>query len=200
MSLLLILLVLALNLGVAWWNAYVCGKSWVEAKHLGGFLRLVVWSAAIQSAIGFSSVYLFGLFGIGYLFALWPPEVFQYAGSFWYLSVIVPALGTGLIVTIHSWQVAYRERDIMSMGAAGYNALVMAHNVAQSVDGIGTAVSALGEGFGALLDGDGDSPQAKFLLLAFLLALVALLAGALTTATLIKRYAGTVALPQRAVA
>lgn len=198
--LIVMILVLALNLGVSWWNAYVCGKSWVESKQLGGFIRLVVWSGAIQSAIGFSSVYLFGLFGLGYLFDLWPPQVFEQAASFWYLSVIVPVLGTGLIITIHSWQTAYRERDIKSLGVAGYNSLVMAHNVAQSVDGIGSAVSALGEGFSALLDGDRDDPKATFLLLAFLVALVALLAGALTTATLIKRYAGTVPLPQRASA
>ena len=40
MSTLTILAVLALNFGISWWNAYVCGRAWVESKAVGGWIRV----------------------------------------------------------------------------------------------------------------------------------------------------------------
>lgn len=192
----MIAIALILNFAVSWWNAYVCGQSWVESKFIGGFTRVLVWSAAIQSAIGFSSVYLFGIFGIGYLYHLWPPMVYQFAASFWYILVIIPVLGTGILITMQSWQAAYQARNIKSLSAATYNTLVMAHNVAQSVNGFGDALKVVGDGFSSVFGGnDQKSAQTYLVLLAIMLVVVALLAGALTTSILIKKYAGTVALP-----
>ncbi len=51
--------ILALNFGISWWNARSCGRAWVESKAVGGSIRVLVWCGAIQSAIGFSSVFLF---------------------------------------------------------------------------------------------------------------------------------------------
>lgn len=47
---------LIINLGISFWNAKVCGQSWVEAKAVGGFIRVLIWCGAIQAAIGFSMV------------------------------------------------------------------------------------------------------------------------------------------------
>lgn len=187
MELLFIILILALNFGISWWNAYVCGKAWVETKYIGGWIRLVVWSAAIQSAIGFSMVLLFGIVGLGAVTGLLEANVLKLATAFFYVAIIVPLLGTGLIITIHSWITAYRERDIASMGVAAYNTLAMAHNVYSSIDGIGAATKTIADGLSEMED--------SRVALAILIVAVALLGGVLLTATLIKRYAASVPLP-----
>lgn len=192
----LLVLILLLNVGIAWWNARVCGESWVESKHLGGWIRLVVWSAAIQSVIGFSMAYLVVFGGIAFLFGWLPPFAVQWAASLFYLAIIVPALGTGLIITIHSWQEALRERSLLSMGTAAYNTFAMAHNAYRAVDGIGQSLGVVGEMFSSAMSGDGDG-KGKVALLVILLVICALLAGVYTTVVLIQRYAGTLAIPER---
>lgn len=196
MEALLFVLILLLNVGIAWWNARVCGQSWVESKHLGGWIRLVVWSAAIQSVIGFSMAYLVVFGGIAFLFGWLPPSAIQWVASLFYLAIIVPALGTGLIITIHSWQVALRERSLLNMGTAAYNTFAIAHNAYQAVDGIGQSIGVVGEMMSSVLSSDGDA-KGKLALLVLLLVICALLAGVYTTAVLIQRYAGTVAIPER---
>lgn len=200
LSILLIAGICVLNVFISWWNAYVCGRNWEDAKQAGGFIRVLMWCAAAQSAIGFSSVYIIGLLlaATGYYMAfpseaMTPADIadlWNYAMSFWYLAVIFPALGSGLVITIHSWMEAYRRRDFGSMAVAGYNTFAQVSNMYRAGSGIGQAGSVLGEAFGKLLGGKGDA-KGKVLILAFLLAVVAILAGVLTTATLIQKYART---------
>ena len=94
--------ILALNFGISWWNARSCGRAWVESKAVGGGIRLLVWCGAIQSAIGFSSVFLFPLIFVAN--ALFPDyftdEYLNGAVNLWYITIIFPALGTGFIITI----------------------------------------------------------------------------------------------------
>ncbi|MGD0641392.1 MAG: hypothetical protein ABSC22_11650, partial [Roseiarcus sp.] len=116
-------LILALNFGISWWNARTCGRAWVESKAIGGAIRVLVWCGAIQSAIGFSSVFLFPLLFLAN--AAFPDyftaDQLNGAVSLWYLTIIFPALGTGLIITIESWIAAYREHSLMNIGVAAYN-------------------------------------------------------------------------------
>lgn len=185
----LVFLLLLLNFGISWCNAYVCGQSWIESKAIGGWIRLVVWCGAIMSALGFSSVFIAGIALGGVASGLLPLAVAEIAMSMWYLAVIIPVLGTGLIITIHSWQVAYRERDLLSIGTASYNTLAQAHNMVQAVDGIGSAIGTIAEGF------ESDDLPSAAMILAFLIAGVSILGGVLLTVVLIKKYAGTVPLP-----
>ena len=115
-----IVLILALNFVISWWNAYVTGKCWAEAKAIGGWIRLVTWSGAVQSALGFSSVYIcllgFGLHGIGYL----DNRMLELVMSIWYVTVIIPILGSGLIITMESWRQWWRDRDLLSLGISAW--------------------------------------------------------------------------------
>src|SRR5690348_5531771 len=106
--------ILVFNFALSWWNARACGRAWVEAKAVGGLVRFSVWCCAIQSAIGFSSVFIFPL-----VFAVHAalPDIFTDANvkaavSLWYLTIIFPALGTGLAITIESWIATYREPSL----------------------------------------------------------------------------------------
>lgn len=116
-SLMLIGIIL-LNLFISWWNCKSAGAVWHEAKKFGGFMRVLVWCGAIQAAVGFSSVILlllvFGAYATGHL----PQQYAEAAFSLWYLLIIIPAIGTGLIITIHSLITAWRERSIANMGVA----------------------------------------------------------------------------------
>lgn len=196
----LIALVLILNLGISWANAWVCGKSWVETKALGGFPRLLIWCGAIQSAVGFSSVIGFLLGWIAYSMGHIPPETLRQAASLWYITIIFPALGTGLIITIESWRVALRERSLMSMGTAAWNTFAELHNASEAIEGMGDAFKDVGDLFSGLFDGDDDDAKAKMAMVAILLVVIALASGCLLTAILIRKYAASEALPQRIAA
>lgn len=185
-------LVLAFNFGVSWLNCWAVGGIWAESKALGGFPRVLAWCGAIQAVIGFSSVIgvLLGAvaFHMGYL----PAKAASHAAALWYLLVIVPAIGTGLIITVHSWIVAFRERSIASMGTAAYNTFAQAHNMYGAFDGIGEAWRAVHE----LFTGDEDEPSVTLLVVALVLG--ALLGGVVLTVLLIRRYANRLEMPAHA--
>jgi hypothetical protein len=189
----MLFLLLALNLGISWLNCYVLGGIWAESRALGGFSRVLAWCGAVQSAIGFSSVIGavvgYALFVTGHL----PPKVAVGVASLWYLLIIIPAIGTGLIITVQSWVVAFRTRSILDMGSAAYNTFAMAHNIYSAANG---GISEALGGVGKLFDGeDGDGVM---VLLAIALVAVSLGGGVLLTAILIRKYAGRLPVPSRA--
>jgi hypothetical protein len=185
-------LILALNFGVSWLNCWSVGGIWRESKALGGWIRVVAWCAAAQSAIGFSSVIGFvvgyALYATGHL----PMAAARAAASLWYLIVIVPALGTGLVLTIQSWIVAFRTRRILDMGAAAYNTLTQVHNMAGALSGIGDAFGAVGDMFKS---DSKDESGGAVVVLVILLVVGALAAGVILTAALIGHYSRRLALP-----
>ena len=185
-----------LNFVISWLNARTCGRAWVEARALGGYIRVLVWCGAIQSAIGFSSVSLFPLlFGANALY----PEDFTRADlhwglSLWYVSIIFPALGTGFIITIESWIRAYRERSLSNLGGAAYNTFAQIHNTMGAINNLHSAFKSVGKVLGSALSGRGNA-RAKAVLIAVIIVAIALCSGIIVTWALIHRYAGTVPLP-----
>jgi hypothetical protein len=196
-----LLLILALNFGISWWNARTCGRAWVEAKAVGGGIRVLVWCGAIQSAIGFSSVFLFPLI---FLANAWFPDYFTAddlngALSLWYVTIIFPALGTGFIITIESWIAAYRKHSLANLGVAAYNTFAQIHNTMSAIDSLGPAFQSVGRMFASVASSRGDARGKAAILgvmIAVLVVFIALAAGAILTTVLIHRYAGTVPLPQ----
>ncbi len=197
-----IYLILALNFAISWWNARTCGRAWVEAKAAGGMIRVMVWCGAIQSAIGFSSVFLFPLMFAAH--ALYPQYLtdayLEGALSLWYLTIIFPALGTGILITIESWTAAYRKHSLANLGVAAYNTMAQVHNTMGAVNSLGPAFRSVGKMFSSVATGRGDA-KGKATVLGVMAAVavvtVALGAGVLLTALLIHRYEGTIPLPPR---
>ena len=186
----MLLLMLALNFGVSWFNCWAVGRVWKDARALGGWPRILTWCGAIQAAIGFSSVIGFVIGITLHSMGKLPPAVAQGAMSMWYLLIIVPALSTGLVILVESWRAAYRDRSLANLGTAAYNTLAMAHNAYGAVDGIGKALAGVGE----LFEGK-DEESGKMGVMAVALALAALAGGILLAAHLINRYSSTAALP-----
>lgn len=116
------------------------------------------------------------------------------AGSLWYLLVIIPVLGSGLIVTIQSWILAFRERTLRKMSVATWNSYAQIYNTAGAIDGIGDA-------FGAVVDlftpRDSDDSSDALVRLVIGIVTLALAGGVVLTAVLIKHYAGRLAAPAR---
>jgi hypothetical protein len=198
MGMQMIVLILVINYAISWWNAYATGKSWAESKAIGGWIRIIAWSGAIMSAAGFSTVYLFviayGAYALDYI----DEQTMQLAQSFGYLGLVAPLLGSGLIITMESWRRAYRDHSLLSLGVAGWNTYATIHNTMSAFTGVNDALEMIGKIYLGAVTGKGDArgkAAAVALITAALIALVALLAGALQAAVLIHKYAATDPLP-----
>lgn len=206
MSGLLIVLLLALTFGISWWNAYVAGVNWIEARIAGGFARLLVWSAAIQSACGFTvclaAAAAFLAWGTGYV----PPQALKLLMELTYLLLILPVIGSGLVITAHGWMAFARERSVLNAGVAAWNTYAMASDLVDAIRVLPGVMGNVGEAFGKAFSGDGDEDElvgklgAGVVVVVCLIAACCILGGVLLTAEIVKRHAGTrpVALPERA--
>lgn len=188
------LLLLILNFLVSWLNAWGCGKSWNETRHVGGPAHLMNWAGAVMSASGFTWCYaLIGAFlggslthevdgkAVPYLSAQAVDAVCQ-AG---YLAVILPVIGSGLAITVHSWAVFWRRRTFGDGALAGYNTFANVYNLAGAVRHVPEA----GSGLGKFFDGDDKGKG-----LVVLIVLAAACAGVLTTYTIVTSTARSTAL------
>lgn len=187
----LLFFVLLLNVALSYWNAVVSGTAWREANALGGWGKALVWCAAIQSVIGFSSAYIFlvaiavgGHFGHTVL-------------SLWYLLIIIPALGTGLVIMINSWIEAYRERSLSAMAVAGWNTFSQASNTYNASSGIGEAFSNVGDFFGSS-DSDDDASSVLVKLAVIVTVIIVLGASIGTTYVIMSRHMGSLPVPNEA--
>jgi hypothetical protein len=192
--------ILALNFGISWWNARTCGRAWEESKAVGGTIRVLVWCDAIQSAIGFSSVFLFPMIFLAHAFFpdYFTDDYLNGALSLWYITIIFPALGSGLIITIESWIAAYRNHSLANLGGAAYNTFAQGYNTMNAIRSLGPAFQSVAKMFASVAKGRGDAKGKAAILgvmIAVLVVALALSAGAILTAVLIHRYAGTVPLP-----
>ncbi len=186
MEMLFVMGLLALNGFISWLNCRSAGLMWAEAKKLGGFMRVLVWCAAVQSAVGFSSILIvllaFGAYIGGYL----DQQHFQGAMSLWYLLVIFPALGSGLIITIHSLREAWRSRRIGDIGVAAWNTFAQGYNMYNALDGVPKALENLGDLFKG---SNSDDAKSRMVALMIVIAVLAVVGGVIITAVLINHYA-----------
>lgn len=180
LSVIFAIAILALNIVISYLNARAIGPIWRDRHNADWFTWALLWSAAIQSAIGFSMPILFGEIALLGACGLISVAVMKAATSLWYLGIIVPAIGTGLIITVHSIVQAWRERNFANIATAGYNTAAMGSNLAQMPSGIGSAIS-------GLFDSDDAGPAVFFV--GLVIALSAIVGGSLITYAVIDHYA-----------
>lgn len=193
MSIAILVLLLAFNCVISFLNARSVGRVWVDSKVIGGWIQFLAWCGAIQAAIGFSSAFLFVFaliaFKVGYLNA----DAMQAVISLWYLLIIVPAIGTGLAITIESWIVAFRERSFMNIGVAAYNTFAQIRNMYDAVSSIPSAFNKLSNFASGWSDDDEGNPFWKIVVP---LVLLALFSGIILTYVIVQKYAGTLSAPK----
>lgn len=187
MSDIFIALLMVVNAIICFSNARAAGKVWAEAKAVGGWIQIVVWCAAIQAALGFSYVYLYILMSIGFEFDLISYRTMGFVYSLEYFFIILPIVGTGIIMTVESWINAARERSLLNLGVAGWNTFATAYNMYHVINAFGPAFDNVKEFFNGITSDDSDDDSFD----AIVLVAVALAAGVVTTMIIVQRYAGT---------
>lgn len=199
MDALLLIGLLLLNVLISIWNCYAVGSTWKDTMAAGsGFDKLLLWSGAIQSGVGFSMPILVGLTvtAVPFLTSGAEPTLSPEEGkammkaifSLWYLAVIFPILGTGLAIWAHSIRMAYKERSIGSFAVAGWNTFAQVSNTLDALENVGPAFGTVGEFFGDALKGNGDA-KGKAAILAILIVVIALVGGFMIAFALIRMFA-----------
>ncbi|MBI2035338.1 MAG: hypothetical protein HYT12_01500 [Candidatus Liptonbacteria bacterium] len=186
MQMLLLFGLLLLNFGISWFNAYSVGRSWADSKAIGGWPRFITWCAAIMSAAGFTWCYLIVLAMIAGATGLLAPQYVQAALEVSYVIIILPVLGSGFGIWIDSFTTAWRRRDAVSIGIAGWNTFAQVHNTYEAVSALPDIFKHLGDIFEG---GGNDDAKGKALLLVLLLVLLALCGGVFTTVAIVRTTA-----------
>ncbi len=190
----MIVLIWFLNFIISGFNAWGCGKSWTETKHLGGISHFMNWMGAIMSASGFTWCYtiLACVLGgnlthtvDGKVVPYLTPEQIMAVAQAGYLLIIFPIIGSGLAITIHSWVAFQRRRSFANAATAGYNTFAQLYNTYQAFQ----AVPSAGRGLGKFFSGDDKGKN-----LVLLIVVAAALAGVLTTYTIITLTARSTAM------
>ncbi len=184
-----IILMLFINFGISFYNARTVGQIWCESKAIGGYLRLLAWCGAIQSAIGFTTVYSVIAVYFAYVFECFTAEEIARFYNLIYVLIIIPAISSGFIIMLNSWIHLYRERNLSSLGVAGWNTFAQFRNMYHAYHAFGPAVKSVLEMFG------GSRSRRKGSTGSVVLAAIILLLGVLTTTVIIRRYAGTLEIP-----
>ena len=167
MEFLILFVLLVVNAGISFLNAYGAGAMYSEAKAIGGWSRIVNVSALIMAACGWSWVLLtietIAAVTLGYL----TPEEGQAMFSLGYLFLIIPLIGSGFALWANSLVRAYKTRKFGDVGVAGWNTFAQVHNVYSA------AKHAPGA-FKSVMDVFGKSKDGRKLLAIILLVIVAL--------------------------
>lgn len=183
------IVILVLNFVISWFNAWSTGRAWAEANAAGGWVKLMAWSGAVMAAVGFTWTYTtllaLGAGAAGYL----SPRYVELAMELGYAVIILPALGSGLAITVQSVMSAWRRRTFGSVGVAGWNTFAQIHNTYQAASLLPNVLTDLSDGLGGKKD-DRDDASAR---LVIILVVAALLGGVITTAMIIRSSARAVA-------
>lgn len=186
----MILLIWIVNFIISCFNAWGCGKTWNETKYNGGMAHFMNWMAAIMSASGFTWCYLIIImfFGSQIPFEHADGQIYPYltaqsaaaVANLGYLVIILPILGSGLAITIHTWGIAYRNRTIGNIALGGYNSFAQIYNTYGAIKHGSTAFGSTFNFFNSK-----NNDKGKVLLLVALAAI----GGILTTYIIIKKTA-----------
>lgn len=144
----LLVLLLAVNVAIATWNAVVVGKVWDLAR--GGLNKLLLISALTQSAVGYSGLVLVVVLVGGHAIGSLDDEAIQVASSLWYLLIVVPAIGTGFVIWIHSVIHFLKKPSVGGGLVAGWNSFAQARNMINAMSAVPRAWESVSNGLSKL--------------------------------------------------
>lgn len=177
----MIALLVLLNLVISSLNAWSTGRSWFEAKTVGGLARFMAWMGAIMSACGFTwcyAVVVVTIMGPSGFHKLKPEQVkivFELA----YLAILLPIIGSGLAITIQSWAYAWKTRRLGDIAVGGWNGFAQIYNITTAVREVPGIFEHLGKFFSSE-----DDEDSKGWLVA--LAILICIAGIMTTYSIVQ--------------
>lgn len=186
MEILIVFALLIINTLISAWNAWAVGRSWADAKAIGGWTRVVLYAALIMSGCGFTWVYLVVFAFFGMAFGFLETDAVQAMLQLGYVVLILPILGSGLAIWIDSVTTAYRRRDVASVGVAAWNTFAQAHNTYEAARSLPEIL----KGLGGFFKGGGDG-KAKGQIMIVLLMILALSLGFITTYVIMRKGASS---------
>jgi hypothetical protein len=181
-----VLLIVVLNFGISWLNAYSVGRSWADSKSIGGWPRFLVCCGTAMSACGFTWCYLVLLSLIATAMGFLPTRYVQVALEFGYVAIILPVLGSGVAIWMESVTTAWRRRDTASISVAGWNTYAMAHDTYEAATTLPGIFQDLHR---SLSEPDEDGAEGKVFLFAILIVILVLCLGVLTTMVIVRSAA-----------
>lgn len=183
-------MVLLAAFALSWYSAHRMGRFWTESKIVGGSTRLMVIASLILSGLGFTGVY-FTLLVM--LLSAFYPEI--EIGKLFPVSLGVlsmPGAGSVPSLWMNSQVAARRQQMLGAMSTPGFNLPVDPGDILDmslSSRGLFRWVGDLftgGGGSGGDGGGDSDSWKLMLILLVIGLAILALMAGAVTTILIVQ--------------
>ncbi|MBI1731058.1 hypothetical protein HYR53_10665 [Candidatus Acetothermia bacterium] len=172
-------LILFINFGISWFNAWGVGRGWVEAKMEGGWPLIVAVSGAVMSAVGFTWCYLIIAAAVAASAKLLIADEIEYLLSYGYLIIIFPLIGSGLVLTLQSWLSFWRNKNLATGFAATWNTFSSYYNLHRAISILPGIFSKLSS----------SSKRGRGNALILLLLIFALIGGTLTTIAIIRHKA-----------
>jgi hypothetical protein len=177
----------ALNFGISVWNANSVGKIWTEAKYIGGGVRILATCGYIMAVAGFTMVYSIILMaiigatnGFGYLSLEQSTLLLQFVGDLSYILIALAIIPTGIIITINSLVVFWKNKNIKT-GAIG------AWNTFATVSNVVNATRAMPSAFGRIFESVRKNRDSGVIVLAILIVALCVLGGYFTASAIVKR-------------
>lgn len=199
-------LIFLLNFAIAWFTCYMAGRVWVEARAIGGYADLMVWSSAILAAAGFTMAFLpliTTLAGAYFDLSAYNPLQPPFAQRF--LHIVVGLGGLAICTAIYLWTQHVLEKQLIKLDEVARHGFIETYDAFHQINRLGRAVRSTSHSLTSVermdasaffLGGDkttksssGSSSDRGKISPLFLIVL-ALAAGVILTIVLIRYYAG----------
>ena len=178
----MVLLVFVVNPLISFYNAKSIGGIWNYSQNFTIWDKVLCVSGLLQSIIGFSMPIIGILLGTCYYFHLLSNALLTLSLDLFWVTIIIPFVGTSIVITIQSIKNAIETRSIIDGGIAIWNISATIENIVDLFSNFGSCIS----GITSLVDGDSSDDSGAALGLVGLLigigiVLTALFSGLILT-------------------
>lgn len=193
MAIVIVILILIVNFGISWFNAWSVGRYWSESKHMGTWIRVQVVSGYVLSIIGFTWVYLFLLAA---LMSVLGPHIkgiqelnyqvlVEFMMNLGYIILVPILIVSGMSATIQSWINFWKNKNLSNGAVMAWNTYAQINNTVRFAR---TAPSALKSILNIAFGGKGKKKSdTQIIILGIVLLIFALAGGYFTASAILKK-------------
>ena len=144
-SLVILALILVFDFVVSLWNAYASGVTWGLLRHQPGqrFSKACAIAGLGLAFAGMAYATTIVLAWVALLIGFLAPWDFVYLVSFDFLVFGAMIIGFGLLITVQSVTIAWRQRNFGAIAVAAWNTFAEVWDIATYLQGFQTAASVL---------------------------------------------------------
>jgi len=136
----LVFLIIIINTLISAYNAYSCGRIWSVCQ---GFMKIAAVAGLIVSVAGFIQTWVLLIGFITEYFGWLKPDALNALFSMTYVLIVLPVIGSGIILTIQSWIAAVRTRNVGSGAGAVWNTGATAYDIYQAMETLPNAFNSV---------------------------------------------------------